>query len=132
MVDEAKAFCPGCGSAFEEKKRESVSEFEKVNPTVQLGQTMYNKMLSDMGLSISQAPNREEKRVESIAPAAPPAAMPAQSPASQAPPPSPRKGWSRKTWILIGVAVFAAGFLFLAIIIVIAAILYFARSSNVF
>ena len=93
---------------------------------------MYNKMLSDMGLSISQAPNREEKRVESIAPAAPPAAMPAQSPASQAPPPSPRKGWSRKTWILIGVAAFAAGFLFLAIIIVIAAILYFARSSNVF
>jgi hypothetical protein len=70
MVDEAKAFCPGCGNAFvEEKKRQHASEFEQLDSTVQLGNTMYNQMLSDMGLNISKAPN-PEKRIEVIAPAA--------------------------------------------------------------
>ena len=68
MVDEAKAFCPGCGHAFvEEEKRQKASEFDKEDSTVQLGQTMFNQMLSDMGLNIGarQAP---EKRIEMIAP----------------------------------------------------------------
>lgn len=63
MVDEAKAFCPGCGDAFvDEEQRENVSDFDKLDSTVQLGQTMYNQMLSDMGLNISKT--------------APPAAVP--------------------------------------------------------
>ena len=54
-VDEAKAFCPGCGNAFvEEKTRTSVSDFDLSDNTVRLGDTMYNQMLSDMGLSISR------------------------------------------------------------------------------
>ncbi len=79
MVDEAKAFCPGCGSAFvEETKRETASEFDRLDNTVQLGQTMYNQMLSDMGLNISKAPNAPEKRIEVVVPAAAPA--PAKAP----------------------------------------------------
>ena len=69
MVDEAKAFCPGCGHAFvEEEKRQEASKFEKLDNTVQFGQTMYSQMLEDMGLNISNAPDRGEKRVEVIAP----------------------------------------------------------------
>src|SRR4051812_16043562 len=68
MVDEAKAFCPGCGHAFvEEEKRQKASEFEKLENTVQLGQTMYNQMLSDMGLNIAGS-RTTEKKVEVIAP----------------------------------------------------------------
>lgn len=69
MVDEAKAFCPGCGHAFvEEEKRQTASSFEKMDNTVQLGQTMYNQMLSDMGLNISKTP-QPEKRIEVLEPA---------------------------------------------------------------
>jgi hypothetical protein len=69
MVDEAKAFCPGCGTAFvEEEQRQETSSFEKLDNTVQLGNTMYNQMLSDMGLNISKAPVKPEKRIEVIAP----------------------------------------------------------------
>ena len=71
MVDEAKAFCPGCGNSFvAEAKRESVSNFDTFEGTVKLGDTMYNQMLTDMGLNISKAPDSVEKRVEVIAPAA--------------------------------------------------------------
>jgi hypothetical protein len=61
VVDDAKAFCPGCGNAFvEEEKRTTVSDFDMSNKTVQLGSTMYNQLLSDMGLSISKGPKKEE------------------------------------------------------------------------
>ena len=67
MVDEAKAFCPGCGHAFvAEEKRKEASKFDRSDSTVQFGQTMYNEMLSDMGLNISNVPNRGEKRVDVI------------------------------------------------------------------
>lgn len=69
MVDEAKAFCPGCGNAFvEEEKRQKASEFEKLDSTVQLGKTMYGQMLSEMGLNISKTPADSEKRIEVLAP----------------------------------------------------------------
>ena len=68
MVDEAKAFCPGCSNAFVEEERREASEFEKLDRTVQFGQTMYNQMLEDMGLNISDTPNPVEKRVEVITP----------------------------------------------------------------
>ena len=67
MVDDAKAFCPGCGNAFvEEKKRTSVSEFEQLDHTVRLGDTMYNQMLSDMGLNVSKQPNRAGKNTDAV------------------------------------------------------------------
>ena len=70
MVDEAKAFCPACGNAFvEEEQRQEKSKFEKMDNTVQFGQTMYNQMLSEMGLNIAKPPPAE-KRIEVIAPAA--------------------------------------------------------------
>jgi len=66
-VDEAKAFCPACGHAFvSEDARRDESSFESMDSTVQFGQTMYNQMLSDMGLDAKIAP---EKRIEVIAPA---------------------------------------------------------------
>lgn len=67
MVDEAKAFCPGCGNAFVEEKDREASKFEKMDSTVQFGQTMYNQMLEDMGLNIGAVPS-SQKRVETIAP----------------------------------------------------------------
>lgn len=60
VVNEAKAFCPGCGNAFVvEEKRTTVTDFDMSNETVRLGNTMYNQLLSDMGLSISKAPNKD-------------------------------------------------------------------------
>src|SRR3954453_3997579 len=67
MVAEAKAFCPACGKAFvEEKKRQEESKFEKLDHTVQFGQTMYNQMLEDMGLDISSLPKPAKKSAEII------------------------------------------------------------------
>src|SRR5205085_1857589 len=63
------AFCPGCGHAFvEEEKRQVASKFERLDPTVQFGQTMYNQMLEDMGLNLSKAPNSPEKSVTVLSP----------------------------------------------------------------
>lgn len=63
LVDEAKAFCPGCGNAFvEEQKREERSGFEQADNTVQIGQSMYNQMLSDMGLNISKRRDPAERQ----------------------------------------------------------------------
>ena len=66
MVDEAKAFCPGCGNAFVEEESREATTFEKLDHTVEFGQTMYSQMLEDMGLKISDAPDLAEKRVEMI------------------------------------------------------------------
>lgn len=61
VVDEAKAFCPGCGNAFvAEEKRTTVTDFDMLNETVKLGSSMYNRLLSDMGLSISKVPDKGE------------------------------------------------------------------------
>src|SRR4051812_16950896 len=69
MVDEAKAFCPGCGNSFvDEEKRQEASNFDKVDRTVQFGQTMYNQMLEDMGLNIGAIATPIEKRAEVIEP----------------------------------------------------------------
>ena len=120
-VDEAKAFCPECGHAFvEEKQRTSVSDFEKVNPTVQLGATMFNQMLSDMGLNISKEPDPRDKRVEVIAPAV--------RPAVAEPPKAPTRS-GRTKWIIAGVVVGLILFILAALIIVAAFILYFRPST---
>jgi RNA polymerase subunit RPABC4/transcription elongation factor Spt4 len=126
-VDEAKAFCPECGNAFdEEKKRTSVSDFDKSNTTVQLGQTMFNQMLSDMGLSISKDPNPSEKgRREVIAPAARPAVTESREPKKEPQPPA-RSGY--RNWIIAGVAAVIL-FVLAALIIVAAFILYFRQTT---
>src|SRR6478752_6644641 len=72
MVDEAKAFCPGCGhSVVDEKQRETVSDFDQSKRTVQLGETMFNQMLSEMGLNISRPPHTDDKKTEVVVPLAP-------------------------------------------------------------
>lgn len=48
-VDEAKAFCPACGNAFViEEKREDSSEFDKYAGTMNMSQSVYKMMLSEM------------------------------------------------------------------------------------
>jgi hypothetical protein len=54
LVDEAKAFCPGCGNAFVEEEGREATRFDEMGSTAQIGQTMYNQMLSDMGLSVDK------------------------------------------------------------------------------
>ena len=68
MVDEAKAFCPGCGDALVEEEKPETTAFQELEHTVQFGQTMYNQMLEDMGLNISETPAATESRVEVIRP----------------------------------------------------------------
>ena len=126
MVDAAKAFCPGCGNSFvEEKERTSVSDFDLSDKTVRLGDTMYNQMLSDMGLSISKQPERDEnKRVEAIAPAAPtpPAAIRAEQ---RVEPPRAIAPERRSTIIWVAAIVVLAATAIVAVVVAVAAILYF-------
>jgi hypothetical protein len=68
MVDEAKAFCPGCGNALVEEEKPETSAFQELDHTVQFGHTMYNQMLEDMGLNISDTPTPNERRIEVIKP----------------------------------------------------------------
>lgn len=136
MVDEAKAFCPGCGFAFvSERVRGGISDYEAKGHTMQLGQTMYNQMLADMGLNISKAPNPVEGKNEPVAPAQPAAPKPVSEPAkpvaktvpAQPSPPveQPKKGTNK--WLIVAIA--AAILLFLAVVIVIAAavIIFYLR-----
>lgn len=117
MVDEAKAFCPACGNAFVEEERRSVTtNFEEMDMTVQLGQTMYNQMLSDMGLNVSKAPDVKEKVVE-IAAAAPVAPVVPVAPVPSTPPATatPNNKW---IWIIVGSLI---ALILLAIVVVLVA-----------
>lgn len=108
-VDEAKAFCPGCGNAFvEEEERKTVSGFELSNDTIKLGDTLYNQLLSDMGLSISKQPNKGEisvppDKTEAAAPAPPPVKTQDAKP-------------SYAKWLILG-AVLAVGLVFLLLLV---------------
>ncbi len=110
MADEAKAYCPGCGHAFvEEEKRQKASEYESLDSTVQFGQTMYNEMLSDMGLNIAKPPAPAEKRIEVLAPAAPQVVQPQVVPPPK--PPSKPTPASNAKWFILGGVVLIIGFL---------------------
>lgn len=110
MVDEAKAFCPGCGNSFViETKREITSNFDSFEGTIKLGDTMFNQMLSDMGLNISKAPDTPEKPPEVIS-LEPAAAKPPE------PAPPAAKAASNTKWFILGGVVLA-----LAILVVVAA-----------
>ncbi len=119
MVDEAKAFCPGCGNAFVEEERREASNFEKMDNTVQLGQTMYNQMLSDMGLNIAKGAPPQEKRIEIIEPVAAAAPVSKQAP-SAVPQPT---GSNKIKWVIFGVVIILM--VFLAIIVAAAVLFYF-------
>ena len=115
MVDDAKAFCPACGNTFvEERERTTKTDFDLSAHTVRLGDSMYNRMLADMGLSISKEPNREGANVASPVPAASEAPVPPSGvvPSSAQKPPILK-------WVLIGIA---ALFVFLALLVVLAAV----------
>ncbi len=108
MVDEAKAFCPGCGNAFVEEERPKTTAFQKLDNTVQFGQTMYNQMLEDMGLNISDAPNLVEKRVEVIKPITKEVVIPPVTTNESAPAEPPKKNFDRPKstgnlkWYILG------------------------------
>ncbi|MBA2334100.1 MAG: hypothetical protein H0V90_04100 [Blastocatellia bacterium] len=68
MVDEAKAFCPGCSNPFvSEMQRTETSEFELSGSTIEFSKTAYNLLLSDMGLNISE-PADVNKPAEDLVP----------------------------------------------------------------
>lgn len=121
MVDEAKAFCPGCGNAFvAEEIRSDVSNFDTFEGTVKLGQTMYNQMLSDMGLNISKTPDSEE----TVKPVAPEPVI--ARPAAVAPRVTGKP--DRTKWIIVGgAAVIIVLILVLAAIIL--AVMFFERMA---
>lgn len=136
MVDEAKAFCPSCGHAFvEEETRKEQTAFESMEGTMQLGNTMYNQMLSDMGLNISSAPDKPVEIV--VQPAVQP---PVQQPAHQVIKPAvqqmirpaaepPKPSWSGKTkWLIIGGIAILLLFILL-IVLALAAFLYLSKYS---
>jgi hypothetical protein len=78
MVSAAKAFCPSCGHALvEEETRAEASEFQNLDGTMKLGQTMYNEMLSEMGLNIA-APSEPGRSIKPVEPPQPDPARPRQ------------------------------------------------------
>ena len=118
-VDEAKAFCPGCGNAFEEEKRRTtVSDFELSESNVRLSDSLYNEMLSEMGLSISKSPSPEEKKADPSTPS-PPTVPPVE--AVQIPKRASSTGKVIKAIVIAAVV----GFLLLAIVAAVGVAIYF-------
>lgn len=68
VVDEAKAFCPGCGhSLVDEEERKDDSEFEASGGTQEFSASLFNVMLTDMGLNISEIPDAPHQPAENKA-----------------------------------------------------------------
>lgn len=59
-VAEAKAFCPGCGASMDEEAEGVKPEGENLDGTMQFGQTMYNRLISEMGLDLAATPSAEK------------------------------------------------------------------------
>lgn len=93
MVEEEKAFCPYCSHSFEPERERNASEFEMTSDTDSFTQSFFNRVLSEMDLNISEAPD-----------------APARSASA------PRHASRRKLVLLIG-AIFV--FLFLVVIAII-------------
>jgi RNA polymerase subunit RPABC4/transcription elongation factor Spt4 len=129
MVDEAKAFCPGCGNSFvDEKQRTSVSDYDQSKRTVQLGPTMFNQMLSEMGLDISKQPDRDEKHTEVVAPLVPAATAKASEQKEKQVPPARSAPQSSSKWLMIAVIVLAAiALVIIAMLAAAAAMIFYYR-----
>jgi hypothetical protein len=139
MVDEARAFCQGCGNPLVvEVERTESSSFERSTATVQFGQTLFGEILSDLGLDISKAPQQEETpapvampvRTQVVAPVA--TVRPVQT-RPESPKPSGAganpSGSSKVMWWILGVL--GGVLLLLVALFVGGALFYFlwARSS---
>lgn len=124
-VDEAKAFCPACGHAFvEEEKRADQSGFDTAGGTMQFGQTMYNQMLSDMGLNIKERKTKETVRPDSLSQPAQVLKPVVQTLKPVAEPSAPTEKPSEplkesNTWMIVGVV--AIVLLLLLLILIVAA-----------
>lgn len=120
MVDEAKAFCPGCGHSFvDEKQRTTRSDFDLSENTIQLGETMYNQMLSEMGLNISSQPVREEGKVQPPATEAlPNAELKETAPAAKR---------NTKTIWIIAIVIAALVFAAVVVLITVAGLIFYYR-----
>ena len=129
MVGEAKAFCPSCGHAFvEETARSEESEFESVDHTMQFGQTMYNQMLSDMGLNISKTPEALNQEVQpALEQVLQPAAAP-QQPSEKQPQLATQSFFAKYKWLIIGLAIFVV--LFAVLVIIAAAVIIYRLQPN--
>lgn len=111
-TDEAKAFCPACGEAFvEETKRSEASVFESMEGTMQLGNTMYNQLLSDMGLNLKARSDDVTEPSIKIPSAAIPTPAAAIRPATVRPESSSSSG--DKKWLIVGIIALALFFLVL-------------------
>lgn len=85
-VAESKAFCPGCGAAMDEEATTAASD--NFDGTMQFGQTMYDRLISDMGLDLGAKPVAEmgstpptdaaEKATEAARQPLPPLRQPAE------------------------------------------------------
>ena len=111
-VAASKAFCPACGHAFvDEEVRTDTSEFKMTDGTMQFSQSMYNNMLSDMGLNISKTSEQLNEEVAAavsqVQPVVPPvyAHKEELKPAAQ-PTPQPKKNKARM-WLIIGALMLA-------------------------
>jgi len=123
IVDAGKAFCPSCGNCFvAEETREKASEFEASAGTVQYSGSMFNQLLSDMDLNISEVPNKPEKTSgQTLSPAAPaPVAITATG----------LKSCSRKRWFIIG-GIALGLTVFLAVFLAVAAVLLYLNFDRV-
>lgn len=124
MVDEAKAFCPGCGHSFvDEKQRSTISDFDQSKHTVQLGETMFNQMLSEMGLNTSKAPAPGDENANVVTPLAP--AVIASTATKGEIKPSQASPDKRTKIIWIAVIVLAAVVLAIVVILAAVGVLYF-------
>ncbi|HTH51638.1 MAG TPA: hypothetical protein VL501_06880 [Pyrinomonadaceae bacterium] len=131
LVDEAKAFCPACGHSFvDEERRTNASAYEKMDSTVQMGNTMYNAMLSDMGLNVKKQPEAE-RRVEVLKPVAVQSAQVLQPAAPRATPESTatseatQQKSSKKFWIITIAVAAVLLLLFVAAVAAVGLYLYF-------
>ncbi|MFN6963466.1 MAG: hypothetical protein ACK4S4_06845 [Pyrinomonadaceae bacterium] len=138
-VDAAKAFCPECGAAMiAEESRQDASDYDASPRTVQFGQTMFNQVLSDMGLTDAGARTDDKTPTTGQAPPRPSSVTTlkpvASSSADEAPPRPPsaapsaergpgKPGLSTK-WIVVLVASAVALLLAVAALAAAAVILY--------
>jgi len=129
MVDEAKAFCPGCGNSIvDEKQRTTVSDFDQSKRTIQLGETMFNQMLSEMGLNISKQADREETNTDVVAPLVPASTekVPAKKEQQPSPVPSVKRS-SSKALKIAAIVLAALAFLILVMVATVAALIFYYR-----
>lgn len=137
QVDDAKAFCPACGNSLIEERRRTLStNFEQMDMTVQLGNTMFNQMLNEMGLK-SGKPDGHDLPAEppKMAPlptttVVPPAAAAPRSKLEAPVDIVPPKASNRKVWVITIVVALVLLFVLLAAAGLAGGIFYYYTGSQ--